>query len=407
MVCWAILAQETRAGGKKMSDSNTMPIKMVATRDHLPAAAPASSGVDCLRPFANERLNSRLASALPHGDWKIRWTASLPSSGLFTAILHSGERTLITGRAEWRLFDKAGHQLAADVTTGDDAEIDPAHGLFYIPNRYGNLAAYRLADGHADYRFPVEGTPDYSRTLVHRFDNKFAVASSKRSVNPMNPTPVRISALEMHELTEPRRMDQDLLTSEHQIAIRQYEASRLYTAFHGNLLAVTALTNVLEYLDPALIVKRNYSGTFEPQALSLDETGRVYMLVQNALWLVSHRGEVLEVKLDSPVLPLPPIVGHNHAIYLVGVNQVTAITEGGKIAWHFSSTTGRIAGAMITGDDQLLTAAGSAVVILNPTTGAPTVLHDFGKEVIIAPPVLTSGGELMVATVNHLYALSH
>ncbi len=392
-----------------MSDTNTMPIKMVATRDHLPAAAPASSPADCLRPFANERLNSRLGRPLPPGasSWKPRWTANLPAAGLFTAILHSGERTLVVGRAEWRLFDKAGHQVAAGVTVGDDAEIDPTRGLFYIANRYGNIAAYRLADGHSEYRFPAEGTADYSRTLIHRFDNKIAIASLKRAVNPMNPAPVRVSALEMHELTEPRQMDEDLLTSEHQTAIRHYDASRVYTAFHGNLLAVTALTNVLEYLDPSLVVKRRFSGTFEPQALSLDEMGRVYMLVANRLWMVSPRGETVEVKLEGEVLASPPIIGHNHMVYLLGANQVTAITEDGKIAWHFSSTTGRIAGAMITGDDQLLTAAGSAVISLNPASGAASVIHEFRGEALIAPPVLTSAGELLAVTTNHLYALSH
>ena len=390
-----------------MSDANTLPIRMAAARDHLPPAT-ASGPPDCVRPYGNEQSNSRLTHAFPTGPWKIRWQADLPANGMFTALLHSGGRTLVTGRAQWVLFDERGRLLASQPTNGEDAEMDAARGVFYVANRYSNVAAYHLADGKPQYRFPAEGTADYARSFLHRMNETMTVASFKQTANPMVPTQPKVSALEMYEFPEPPAMDEDLLKSVHQKAIRHYEVPRLWTAIHAPLLVV-AMTNAIEYLDANLAVRRRFEGAFQPQGFSLDEAGRAYLLAlvegKQVLWMLSPRAEAVAVPLDNAVYQRPPLIGYDHTVYLLGANQVTAITEAGKLAWQYSSS-GRIAGAMVTANNLLLLAAGNAVVTLDDH-GRPATQQEFPTESVALSPVLTAQGELLAVTNKHLYCLTN
>ncbi len=389
-----------------MSDANELTLRMVTGRDHLPPAA-AAGPPDCLRPYVNERLNSRLARTLPSKDWKVRWRASLPASSVFVAILHSSGRTLVPGRTDWLLFDDKGHQLATEGSAGEDAQIDPQRSAFYVVNRFSNIASHRLANGAAEYRFRVEGTEDYSRTFIDRSESVMTVASFKRAVNPMNPAPVKVSALEVYEFTEPPRMDEDQLSSIEQRAIRHYEVPRLWTAAHGKVIIV-ALTNTIEFLDPGLKLLRSFAGSFEPLGMSLDEGGRIHILVnpggKQALWLVSPRGEVVAVPLEQAVFQRPPVIGYDHTAYLLGAGHVLAVAENGTVAWNYSSK-GRVSGAMALPDNRLLVSAGNSVFALNQK-GDAAVVHEFPGETLTLPPVLTGSGELLAATQNHLYCLA-
>src|SRR5689334_7965996 len=42
-----------------------------------PARAQAVAGSECVRPFVNDQLNSRVSERLPAGSWIVRWQASL------------------------------------------------------------------------------------------------------------------------------------------------------------------------------------------------------------------------------------------------------------------------------------------------------------------------------------------
>ncbi len=388
-----------------MSDAKQSALRMVATREHLPAAG-VTGPAECLRPFGNEGLNSRLARTLPAGAWKVRWRADLPAADVFTAILHSAGRTLVTGRSRWFLFDDKGMQLASEDTAGEDAQIDPPQAAFYLANRYSNIAAHSLSNGRPQYRFRVEGTQDYARTFIDRSGSRMIVASAKRALNPMNPAPVKVSALESYEFLEPAKMDEDQLTSAQQRAIRHYEATRLWTAVHGEAI-VLAFTNTVEYLDRSLNLQHSFSAAFEPQGLSLDEAGRLHMLVQTGakqgLWLISRDGETLAVALPQPVFQRPPVIGYDHTVYLLGAGHVTAVSENGKVAWTYASM-GRVCGAMALPDNRLLVGAGSVVLALDTKGGAITA-HEFAGESLTLPPVLASG-ELLVATQTHLYCLA-
>jgi hypothetical protein len=305
------------------------------------------------------------------------------------------------------LFDDRGRQIARDATAGEDSQIEPAHSVFYVANRYSNVAARRLSDGGPQYRFRVEGTDDYSRTFLHRAGARMLVASSKRTMNPMNPAPVKVSALELYEFTEPEAMDEDQLTSVHQRAIRHYEATRLWVAVHGPFVIV-AHTNAIEFLDAGCKPQRTFTGAFEPQGMSLDETGRIHLLVQaggrQALWLISPRGEALAVALDHPVYQRPPVIGYDHTLYLLGAGQVLAIAEDGRIAWNYPSK-GRASGAMALPDHRVLVSDGGALAAIDAKGDAKPV-HEFPGETLTLPAVLTASGELIAATQNHLYCLA-
>lgn len=406
-VCSAQLNQPGKAAPEqKMSTPETIEFRKVNSREQLPPAT-AHGSRDCLRPYANERLNSRLAGALPRGQWKIRWRASIPASEPFLAILRASGRTVLTGRTQWLLFDEDGRQLANQQTAGEDAEIELQQSLLYEINRYSNVAAHRLVDGAPEYRFQVEGTSDYARSFLHRQGASMVLASYLRALNPMSATPARVSALEVYEFLQPVKMDEDQLVSVEQKAIRHYEVPRLWTAIHGGII-VAAFTNKIEFLDTGLHVRRTLAGTLEPQGMSLDEAGRLYVLAQSegtqSLWMISHKGEALLLPLPSAVYQRPPVIGYDHTVYLLGMNSVTAVAQDGKISWTYTPK-GRVAGAMSLPPSSLLVAAGGQILELN-AEGNAMVVHDFAGESLTTSPVLFGADQLLATTQNYVYCLS-
>ena len=388
-----------------MNTAKTLDLRMVSTREQLAPFAAVGVG-DCLRPFANEHLNSRLPHSLARGEWKVRWRAPLPASEPFLSILQASGQTLITGRTQWFLFDREGRQMANQPTAGEDAEIETKQSIFYASNRYSNVSAYHLANGSAEYRFQVEGTADYARSFVHRQGASLIVASFLRALNPLSQAPVKVSALEIYEFLQPVKMDEDQLTSVEQKAIRHYETPRLWTAVHGSII-VTAYTNKIEFLDLSLQTRRTLAGEFEPQGMSLDESGRMHLLVQagssQALWLVAHQGDTVPVRLGHAAYQRPPVVGYDHTVYVLGLNAVTAVSQDGKLAWQYAPK-GRVAGATALPPNMLLLAAGSEILALNDK-GEAMPVHEFSGESLTTSPVLVGPRELLASTQNYLYCL--
>src|SRR5690348_12521860 len=82
-----------RPGEKAMNDDQTQPsatqtasppqhdIPAVPIRPAAHTAAPGRAqpapGGECVRPYVNEQLNSRVTERLPAGEWRIRWQTSI------------------------------------------------------------------------------------------------------------------------------------------------------------------------------------------------------------------------------------------------------------------------------------------------------------------------------------------
>jgi outer membrane protein assembly factor BamB len=178
-------------------------------------------------------------------------------------------------------------------------------------------------------------------------------------------------------------------------------------------------------IDMELEVQQELTGSFGPMALSLDEAGRIYIIVyiggtrdcflggHYELWLLTPDGERLWA-YEFPAgmqACFPPIVGYDHTVYSFAapggydVNGQTlyAISPDGKLRWS-RPEPGQYAHAVVTADDFLLVARGSDVAAYD-SNGERKVLFTFPGEVLNAPPLLTERGELIVASTTALHCL--
>jgi hypothetical protein len=149
---------------------------------------------------------------------------------------------------------------------------------------------------------------------------------------------------------------------------------------------------------------------FEPLAMSLDEAGRIYLIVKDkdgmAFWLLTPQGErLMAYRFEAGAQPplVPPAIGFDHCVYLVGDHCVIAIDNYGQLLWTHPISA-EVAWLSVTADDQLLLADGTELARIDPD-GARHSLYRFG-EVLHTPPLLTPDGRLIVASRRHLFLLT-
>ena len=160
----------------------------------------------------------------------------------------------------------------------------------------------------------------------------------------------------------------------------------------------------------------------KPIALSIDELKRIYLYIETPyvpfdgddfkpgltreLWVGNLQGERW-IKLPLPgELPagredddtsrvVPPIVGFDHAIYMVFTHGIVALEPDGSKRWEVT-TPENVRGAIITVDDDLIATIGTKIVRID-RAGEMTTLFESTQGELISPPEL---GE------NLLYAMT-
>ncbi|MFN0103818.1 MAG: hypothetical protein ACKV2U_17260 [Bryobacteraceae bacterium] len=371
---------------------------MTARQTGLPPAAPASpeGAPGCLRPFANERLNSRLPRALPSGKWSPAWSAAIDGALMPTAVLASGPHALVLGRTAFQLFVQ-GKPVAHGERMGEDAEILPVEGVFLQPDRYSRIATYSLGAGSPEKYFTANGANDTLRTFIHRRAGNTIVASADESRSPSDPTPNRTVYLQVFN------------AAGEQTANRDADTGRLRLAMHNDFI-ITARPNAIDFLDLALNAPRRIEAQMTPQGLSLDESGRVYLLCEinrrQRLWIVSPTGEYAAVPMPDGVVAFhrPPVVGYDHRVYLLSLNRIVTVNDAGQLDWQFNAPA-RVAGATVLTEGHLIAATGDTIIALNPK-GESQILCQVPGEQLMASPILGSAGELYALTDRRLHCFT-
>lgn len=362
----------------------------------LPPLPPAAPGAPTgyLRPYANERLNSRLTRPLPTGPFAPSWNALIDPAIKPSGLLASGASVLALGLSGYHLFVER-KQVTQGVTAGRDAELLPANNAFLIPDRYGRIASFHLATAAAGVVLSPAGGIGTKRTYFHRRPSGVTlVASSDESASPHNPVPNRVSYLQVFDSAGAATATRDGLNVPLQVAMHEE-------------YPVVARPGVLEFLDASLNAQRRLEIDMAPHGLSLDETGRSYLLcaVKNRqqLWIVAPTGEYVATPLPEgvTVFQRPPIVGYDHRIYLLALNRILCFTATGQLDWQYEAPA-RVAGATVSADGHLLAAVGDAIVALNPKGEVRTLCRAPGEE-LMASPILGSAGELYALTGRRLH----
>jgi hypothetical protein len=372
-----------------------------------PLAKPAGNTGGYPRPFANERRNSRVETALPRGNWQILWQADLENQMGPSFVLQEAERILVRGTHQWLLFANDGTLLHQGGIEGGEASFDGAHDLFYAASPSGMILAYHAQDGAIAFKTNGYGSTNNTPTLLVRRGTLLLDVSPGASVQPRAQTQID-TGIQVQDVGDPPQVNESgVLLSAVTRASTPRETFRLPSAMQENTL-VLALKDRIQLVDLHLKIQAELTGDFEPLAMSLDETGRLYLIVMSEggrnLWVITPKGErVLSMRLPPQTVSTPPIVGYDHRIYLTEGGRLLAISPEGKTLWE-NPLAGHVGGAIVTTDDQLIVAVGTQVISFD-AAGKGTVLHSFEGEQLQTPPVLTAHGELLVASATKLYCL--
>ncbi len=376
----------------------------------IPRAKPSGGPGGFLRPFANDQINSRLASPLPNGPWSIHRQTPLDSNLEPFALLCTGDRILVQGRELWQMLDSEGKVLAFHRLGASDVHLDPELSLFYLADTSGYVAARRLADGGEEFVLSAYSGDDFRRSLIARQANRMTIVSVEMRIPHRIPKPDR-SVLEVQDLGEKKELSSTgRLRSARRLSSLKLDTALLLTALNDGTI-ILATSNWIYFVDENLHVRTALRGEFEPIALSLDEKTRIYLLVRirshKALWVLTEQGHRVMSFVFPAELPqqtFPPIVGYDHQVYLVIADRVVAVSSSGKLLWE-RTLQGKFGGATVTADDQLLVSEGSRIVAYG-LNGQSTIQFDFGRETLSTPPVLMQGGKLLVATAENFFQLT-
>lgn len=384
------------------------PIRPAQTPLTAPQAAPPADA-EVIRAFVNDERNSRLARPVgDQGTWHVRWKTELPRTLRPSELCTAGDRIVLRGGGLWQLYGANGPELALKPLGKSPVTLDPRHGLLFAADNSGQLVAYRLKDGERAFSLMVGSVGRFEPIFVARRDHRLITTSKLRDTHPDGPPPEK-TMIEVVNLGDaPKSWNQP--GGAHPVKDLVRESYRLLTALNGDVITLATEDRVY-LLDADLQIRQALAGSFIPFEMSLDEAGRIYLLVQaegrTALWLLSPRGE----RWYSFVFPpgvgdvvRPPIVAYDHTAYIVTGERILSVAPDGKLNW-MRSAAGSIAGAAISADDVLLTAEGNALTAWD-AQGQRRVLYEFVGEALATAPALTSDGDLLVATRTALYRLS-
>jgi sugar lactone lactonase YvrE len=310
------------------------------------------------------------------------------------------------------LFDAVNGSLLREYGLGvSDAAIDPDTRTCYFADSVGWIQACGL-DGQLEHICPVRFTQDFIHVLIWRHRDEYLVFS--RSLGWPVTTMPEVWAAERVQLGDPARVDKDRILEETRSAGRLLQRKNkllppptdgrwFWLATHNRLYALTKDLKVVRSLD----------GEFDPLAISLDESGGIYLLVADgegaALWILTPEGErLLKVALPDTVSPpaAPPLIDHHHRSVVIGETGLVVVASDGTVAWqrNFEGFGGHPLQACITDDDQLLVSAGSQILAFDPK-GQPTVLYEDNAETFLTAPVLDENGRLFVGSQSAVYCL--
>ncbi|RMG15988.1 MAG: hypothetical protein D6731_07155 [Planctomycetota bacterium] len=318
---------------------------------------------------------------------------------------------LVQTATHWVLLDsERGEVLASGPRGRSEVLLDPSGERFYFERLSPHtLSAHSARDGREEFGRSIGHAGSFERTFLACLGGgRLAVGGVAARIAPYRP-PDELGALELWSLGDPPRADDVgvLLTAE-RVQVLTMRTRRVLFARRGEGFAL-AFPGGVAFLDAELNVERALRAEFRaPERLSVDLDGRCHLLVQeedggSAYWLLSADGKLLarvpwDRARDGDVLA-PPVLGPDHAAFLVSGKTVRALDPLGRLRWELPLETAT-GGASVTADGVLLLSLGGAVEAVRTEGGEPRRerLVDLGSGRLSTAPVLAPpDGRLLVA----------
>ena len=345
-------------------DVEPIPIRPVSQRASIPDAEPELDKSGCLRPFANEQLNSRMPSVLPDAEWEIMWQSNLPDDMPAAFVLRGAGSTVVHHQSSWRLLDQKGRFLARGPRESGYVVIDVENELFYVCHPFGFISARELSNGDERFATFASFGEGFNRTILSRAGQRMLILSVELpTMIDQGAKDPEYTIIETQDLGNPIRTDEErFLTSATNVRRLMCRGMPFFVASQGTTIAMVAENHIF-IADEDLRITDIFRGEFVPLAMSLDEAVRIHLIVRTedeprALWVVSPKGElVMSTGIPTVADYTPPVIGYDHRVYITLGDRVLAISQEGETLWNQHSG-GAIAGVVVTADNQLLVASG-------------------------------------------------
>lgn len=366
-----------------------IPITFVPSRAATPPALPHPAPA-VLRAHGGARNNGRYATAIGNAEWHTVWTAQAVGDAYPHTVMAHGLGAFVNADSAWLHYDRAHLSDRRRRATGD-VEWDTTRNLVYTTDHDSQFVAVSIPAFGNGFHIALVGGANSTRTFIHRVKDTFVVASIADKIGGGKMTTLETCDVS-HEGSRRRGLSIET------------ESRTLHVAVHNEII-VAAYSNRVDFLDLNLQFLRRLSGAFEPLGLSIDESGRVAMRVEGALWQFTVRGECVSTALPdgAPYLDTPPLIGYDHRVYVLGARRILGIAETGAAEWMYE-TADKISGAAITGDDKLLASIGSKLVRFT-AEGRAATMREFPGESLLTAPAFNDRGELVVMSNHSLHCL--
>ena len=374
---------------------------------------PAAMGYT--RSYANEAANSRSATALPEGNWVEDWRAELAAGLSPLFVLYGGRAIVLPGPFQWQLFDIQGNAHGVGALGMGQTVLDLEHGLFIGPGPTGVVTAWSLSDGSKIFSLLVATDDAFRQALLARRGERLLVVSVEYKAEPHGGHQPEESLVEVYELGPSEPVDEIGLLKWARVEARlRRESPLLLAALHEESVVMASKDRIF-VADWHLEVSTTLEEAFIPLSMSLDEAGRIYLVVlqrkddapeRRALWVIDREGNrLLDVTLPAAASDAyaPPIVGYDHRAYLFQGDRVLSISPDGGLRERVNAG-GPVAGGLATSDGGLLVAAGGILSVFD-SAGERRVLYVLDDDQWVTPPALTSEGRLLIASERYLYCL--
>lgn len=378
--------------------------------------------VGVLQPCTNNEQNSRigfLLSLAHKKEFKICWKTEFKSGIGAEYILWAKDRIFIEkADGTTTLFSKAG-TVIKELVLARDLLLDPAGKLFYYlsyPYDKGLLEVGRFSDGASINQIRLTYVPYFgSLNLKHgpilistcmfqdENENEDELADHRDEMRGPNST--LIQAIDIRKSSYDSFLGLEMIGED--VGSIWYPSLNLIEAMHGDTLTI-AVKNYVFRLDSRLKFQQAFTDTFRPLSMSLDEAGRIYLLVQkdgqDKFWLITNEGErAYEYNMPESFEYRTPVIGYDHTAFLISKKQIIAITQNGKMSWSAQAAS-CFSQAFATLDGFLLLKDGNEVIAFDKA-GKRNVLFTFENDVPTTAPVLTDKGEILIASEKFLYCL--
>lgn len=364
--------------------------------------------------FLNPARNSRTNMSLGNHIWETKWSTSIEDGFIPEHLLIHKNRIIVYGNGNWNLFDDNGKLLNSGLTGISEISIDEAEMQFYFSDINGLIQVRDLNDGSYRHSIFAMYGEDYFRSMILIKDNHLLISSTEFMDDPHGNHTRNHSIIEVQELGNPKTFDKNnYLVSANRLNTISIRSVNVWNAFDNGIL-VTAVPDHILISDMQLNVKKVLKDKFTPVKMSLDQSGRIYLIVKTiseseqtstSLWVLTQDGKriVNAAIVSNDSVTYPPAIGYDGTIFIQFENFVSAYNNEGSMLWN-NRTSGETGGAVATADNFLLLSEGNLISALDKT-GERKFVFKLDDETLCTPPVLTDKNEIIVASDEKLYCL--